>query len=58
LEFDVCVGMTLEVRLHRFMKKLKWSKRGAKDRSVSNPRRGIRILYYFRGDVISLAPPL
>ena len=30
MEFDVCVAVTFDVRLHRFKKKLKWRKGGAK----------------------------
>jgi len=42
-ESVVDVGVTLEVRLHRFKRKLKWGKEVGKDRSVGKARKGIQV---------------
>jgi len=42
-EFDVGVGVTLEVRLHRFEKSKNGSRKPGKDGGICKARRGIRI---------------
>jgi len=52
------VGVTLEVRLHRFVMGENGPRESGKNPRVGYARRGIRIWCWCRGDVGGWAPPL
>ena len=57
-ESVVDVGVTLEVRLHRFKKRKNGGRKTGKNRGEGKARRGIGIRCCCRGDVGGKAPPL
>jgi len=52
------VGVTLEVRLHRFVMGENGVREAGKNSMVGNAKRRIRIWWWRRGDVGGKAPPL
>ena len=54
----MAVGVTLEVRLHRFKKCRNGGRESGKNRRLGKARRGIGIRCCCRGDDVGKAPPL